>query len=141
KGAKDMDSSYPLYCPSCGAANTEHATQCFACEKSIVSLPPDDTAAEATLPSEKGQPTAHSLLKERYRLIQRIGEGGFGAVYKSEDTHLGERIVAIKEMSQHSLSPQEGAEATAAFKREAWLLAGLTYANLHRMQERLSEAV
>ena len=135
-----MDSPYLLYCPSCGAANPDHATQCFACEKSLSSLSSDDTITNIVSPSHTGPYVSDHLLKQRYRLIQRIGEGGFGAVYKAEDTHLGHRIVAIKEMSQHGLSPQEVAEATAAFKREALLLAGLTHTNLPRIYEHFTEA-
>jgi eukaryotic-like serine/threonine-protein kinase len=135
-----MDSPYLLYCPSCGAANPDHATQCFACEKPISSVSSDDTITTIVSPSQTEQHVSDHLLKQRYRLIQRIGEGGFGAVYKAEDTHLGHRIVAIKEMSQHGLSPQEVTEATAAFKREALLLAGLTHPNLPRIYEHFTEA-
>ncbi len=135
-----MDSPYLLYCPSCGAANPDHATQCFACEKPISSLSSDDTITTIASPSHTGQHVSDHLLKQRYRLIQRIGEGGFGAVYKAEDTHLGYRIVAIKEMSQHGLTPQEVTEATAAFKREALLLAVLTHTNLPRIYEHFTEA-
>src|SRR5690349_14456939 len=129
-----MDSPHLLYCPGCGAANPDHATHCFACEKPLSSMPSDeDTITSTVSPSPTGHLASDRLLKQRYRLIQRIGEGGFGAVYKAEDTHLGNRIVAIKEMSQRGLSPQEVVEATAAFKQEAMLLAGLTHPNLPRI--------
>jgi len=75
------------------------------------------------------------MLKQRYRIISQIGKGGFGAVYKALDTQFGNRLVAIKEMSQSGLSPQELIEATDAFKREALLLAGLTHPNLPRIYD------
>jgi serine/threonine protein kinase len=46
------------------------------------------------------------LLKERYRIINQIGQGGQATIYKGEDTELGNRLVAIKEMSQDGLSPR-----------------------------------
>ncbi len=83
-------------------------------------------------------PTDH-LLKGRYRLLGRIGQGGMGVVYRAEDTHLGNRIVAIKEMSARGLSQEELAEATQAFQREALLLAQLNHPNLPHIYEQLSE--
>ena len=53
-----------------------------------------------------------------------------GAVYMGDDTQLGHRLVAIKEMSQGSLYPQEVQMGIENFKREAHLLAGLQHPNL-----------
>ena len=47
------------------------------------------------------------LLKQRYRILAQIGKGGFGAVYKVADSQFGNRLLAIKEMSQSSLNPRE----------------------------------
>ncbi|HLV98787.1 MAG TPA: serine/threonine-protein kinase [Ktedonobacterales bacterium] len=80
-----------------------------------------------------------SLLKQRYRLLSQVGQGGFGAVYRAEDTQLGNRLVAVKEMQPHGLRPQELAEATESFRREGLLLAGLTHANLPRIYDYFSE--
>ncbi len=84
--------------------------------------------------------TYNHLLNQRYRILQQVGSGGFGAVYKAADTQFGNRYVAIKEMSQGSLSQQERVEATESFKREAMLLAGLTHPNLPRIYEQFTDA-
>ncbi len=81
------------------------------------------------------QPT----LRGRYRVLARVGTGGFGAVYRAADTQLGDRLVAIKEMSQHGLAPEELREATEAFQREALLLAGLKHPNLPRVHDQFIE--
>jgi serine/threonine protein kinase len=70
------------------------------------------------------------LLNQRYRLLSRVGTGGFGAVYKAADTRFGDRLVAIKEISLHGLTPQEAIEATDTFNREVSLLSGLDHPNL-----------
>jgi len=118
-----------LYCDACGAANRPGANFCFVCGQAL----PDGTPSIEQLVPD-------TLLKQRYRVISQVGKGGFGAVYKAEDIELGNRIVAVKEMSQRGLSPQELIEATEAFKREALLLANLMHPNLPRIYEHFSEA-
>ncbi len=82
---------------------------------------------------------SQSLLKQRYRLLAQIGTGGFGAVYQAQDSELGDRAVAVKEMSQRGLTPEELQEATRAFRQEALLLAGLTHPHLPRIYDHFSE--
>jgi serine/threonine protein kinase len=80
------------------------------------------------------------LLKERYRIINQIGQGGQATIFKGEDTELGNRLVAIKEMSQDDLSPDELQEAADAFKREAHMLAGLQHPNIPSIYDYFQEA-
>src|SRR5229473_3093143 len=122
----------PLYCDSCGAANRTNALYCYACGQPLQKQG-----------GQVGQGTGlliyNHLLKQRYRILQQVGKGGFGAVYKAADMQFGNRLVAIKEMSQASLTSKELAEATDAFKREALLLAGLTHPNLPRIYEQFTD--
>ncbi len=61
-----------------------------------------------------------------YRLIEQIGEGGMGVVWKAIDTDL-DREVAIKILPA---AFAENAERLARFEREAKLLASLNHPNL-----------
>jgi Tol biopolymer transport system component/tRNA A-37 threonylcarbamoyl transferase component Bud32 len=61
-----------------------------------------------------------------YRLVEKIGEGGMGVVWKAEDTTL-DRDVAIKVLPD--LLSQEP-ERLARFEREAKLLASLNHPNI-----------
>ncbi len=119
----------PLSCPSCGTAYHPGARFCSHCAQA---LPTQPASATGLLPLNR-------LLKGRYRLVSQVGKGGFGAVYKAEDTELGDRQVAIKEMSQRGLAPDQLATLTEAFKSEALLLAKLVHPNLPRIYEQFAE--
>ena len=69
---------------------------------------------------EAGQNLLH------YRLIEQIGEGGMGVVWKALDTTL-DREVAIKGLPEAFASD---AERLARFQREAKLLASLNHPNI-----------
>lgn len=125
--------SFPFYCDACGAANRPQAAFCFACGQ------PLHAQVGKKAGSSTGLLSYNHLLKQRYRIVSQVGKGGFGAVYKAADLQFGNRLVAIKEMSQNSLSPQELVQATGAFKREAMLLASLTHPNLPRIYEQFTE--
>lgn len=77
----------------------------------------------------------NSLFQQRYQLLSQVGKGGFGVIYKAADTRFGNRQVAIKKLSRKGVSPQKLAEATEAFKREAFLLARLVHPNLPRVYD------
>jgi len=62
----------------------------------------------------------------RYRIVEQIGKGGMGVVYRAEDTELN-RSVALKFLSEKAIkSDQE----MARFVREAQAAASLDHANI-----------
>jgi serine/threonine-protein kinase len=63
---------------------------------------------------------------EHYEIIDKIGEGGMGAVYRAEDTRL-RRKVAIKVLPPELATD---AERLARLEREAQLLASLNHPNV-----------
>ncbi|MHB8600134.1 MAG: serine/threonine protein kinase [Ktedonobacteraceae bacterium] len=120
------------YCLSCGAANRTEAEVCFACGASMkitVPLSP----ANSTLPV--GQP----LLKQRYRILAQVGNGGFSVVYKAADTQDSNCKVAIKAITLHGLQTQEIIEATEAFNREMLILSDLKHCNLPRIRNHFAD--
>src|SRR5262245_31001276 len=66
------------------------------------------------------------VIAGRYRILEKLGEGGMGAVYKAHDTHL-DRDVAVKVLPAHRLND---ADALARFHREARALAKLSHPNI-----------
>jgi len=80
--------------------------------------------------SQTAQNSSGQLILDRYEIIEKIGEGGFGTVYKAEDTTLGGRIIAIKSLlSKHD--KKDGQSATVErFVRESSVVAGLNHRNI-----------
>lgn len=133
-----MNRTVPLerYCPACGAANEfspSEDARCFAC-----GAPLED---DAPVPSPNGERLAPGdLLHDRYRIINQVGTGGYGAVYRALDTRDGDKLVAIKAIHLRGLKPQEAIEATDTFNREISLLTGLAHPNLPRVYDHFNDA-
>jgi hypothetical protein len=67
-----------------------------------------------------------AVINYRYRLLEKLGEGGFAVVFKAEDLDLG-RLVAIKFLKSSYFNTQEDRER---FCREARVLSGLLHRNI-----------
>jgi predicted Ser/Thr protein kinase len=66
------------------------------------------------------------VLAGRYHILELLGAGAMGAVYKGTDAKL-DRVVAIKVLPQQSVSDRD---AVARFQREAKALAKLAHPNI-----------
>jgi len=77
----------------------------------------------------------HTLFRNRYIIVSKVGSGGFGSVYKARDIQSGDRLVAIKEVSLQGLHPQAMIEVTTAFQREVSVLSQLDHPNLPHLYE------
>jgi serine/threonine protein kinase len=77
----------------------------------------------------------HTLFRNRYFILSKVGEGGYGSVYKARDIQSEDRLVAIKEVSLLGLYPKAMIEATTSFQREVSVLSQLDHPNLPRVYE------
>ncbi len=66
------------------------------------------------------------VLSDRYRILQLLGEGGMGAVYLAEHTHMRKRV-ALKLLHAEM---SENAEVLARFEREAMAAARIEHPNV-----------
>jgi F-box protein 11 len=83
--------------------------------------------------------TSAYQLKQRYRIVEKLGQGGFGAIYKVEDMLFNNATRAAKEMGMRGLNTQEVQSAIVAFRNEAQLLASLSHPNLPHIYDHFEE--
>ncbi len=146
-----------LTCQFCGEKNPAGASFCDGCGGALTSAiaaqasaQSQAQAAQATAKRQAvraSQPAPHfgtgrlpprTLLGKRYLILKTLGQGGMAAVYQASDTRAN-RVVAIKEMSQDSLAPEELQEALKNFTAEARLLQSLNHDNLPKVYDSFSE--
>jgi serine/threonine protein kinase len=79
------------------------------------------------------------ILRSRYRIRERIGQGGMGSIYLADDTRLKGRECALKEVEYDRALPENiREEAREQFLREATVLARLDHPNLPKVSDYFS---
>jgi len=142
-----------MQCPLCQAENPPTAVSCAKCS---TPLPLDDRTLGATLdggtappsatprgasawsvavtaqpdaPYPQGEALVGTLLADRYEILELLGQGGMGAVYKAHDIEL-ERLVALKLIRPDLAS---NPEILRRFKQELILAREVTHRNVIRI--------
>jgi serine/threonine protein kinase/Flp pilus assembly protein TadD len=80
-------------CPKCQHENPDDTLFCGKCATRLSS--PEKAAVTETLETPKKELTTGSTFAERYQIIEELGKGGMGKVYKANDTDIKEKV-AIK---------------------------------------------
>lgn len=76
------------------------------------------------------------VLRGRYRICERIGQGGMGNIYLAEDLRLAGRRTALKEVEHDRTVPIKVLKETREqFMREATVLARLDHPNLPKVSD------
>jgi len=149
-----------IECPHCQSSNSPTAARCATCgvtfdfnaptlaTTSVITPPPrspESVSTEAfaknwSLPAPAGviggaSFASGTVLGTRYEILQLLGQGGMGAVYKAKDLEL-DRVVALKVIRPElAINP----EILQRFKQELILARQITHRNVVRIFD-LSEA-
>ena len=100
-------------CPRCAADNDSLLAICFTCGASLSDLGPG------------------SIIAERYEILQQIGKGGMGRIFKAYDRTLGE-VIALKVL-RPEFSQSE--EMVKRFRNEVRLARKISHTNVASLYE------
>jgi eukaryotic-like serine/threonine-protein kinase len=76
------------------------------------------------------------VLRGRYQIRERIGQGGMGSIYLSDDLRLSGRLCAVKEVRyDRNLPDKVLKQAREQFFREATVLARMDHPNLPKVSD------
>ncbi len=120
-----------LKCPKCRFENTRTSRYCADCGTSLIPLtgsPPSSPTETQTLPPFFELETG-SLFAERYQVIEKLGMGGMGRVYKVYDTKIKEKI-ALKLLKPEITFEEKIVER---FRSEIRLARRIAHKNVCRM--------
>src|ERR1700739_1858805 len=132
-----------MECPVCRTKNAESTSVCVKCHTPPPAPVSQDTinvegatewaapvpAQPSTLDASSDELAAGTHLPGRYEVLQLLGRGGMGAVYKAQDKEL-DRIVALK-LIRPDLA--RNPEMVRLFKQELILARQITHKNVIRI--------
>jgi serine/threonine protein kinase/predicted Zn-dependent protease len=124
-----------MKCPKCQTENTPDSKYCKECTAPLI--PPSEIAIPRTktLATPIAEMIARSTFAGRYKIIEALGEGGMGKVYRAFDEKLNEEV-ALKLIEPGIASDTRTLER---FRNELKIARKIVHKNVGRMYEIMEE--
>ncbi len=117
-----------MRCPQCNKELGGDSRFCSSCGAKIG---PEDVTITRSIPELFQEISVGTVIAERYKIVEEIGRGGMGVIYKAEDTRL-KRTVALKFLPPELTLNEHARER---FIREAQAAAALDHPNICTVHE------
>jgi len=118
-----------IKCLKCQTENPDTQNFCGGCGTQLPS--PEDIEVTETLETPKEELTTGSTFAGRYQIIEELGKGGMGKVYKVHDTEIKEKV-ALKLLKPEIASDEKTIER---FRNEIRLARKIVHKNVGRMYD------
>jgi serine/threonine-protein kinase len=116
-------------CPKCNTDNPETATFCANCGTQV--LTSKDIPVTETLETPTAELTRGTTFAGRYEIIEELGKGGMGKVYRVEDKKIGEEV-ALKLIKPEIASDKKTIER---FSNELKMARKIAHRNVCKMYD------
>jgi len=124
-----------MKCPKCNSDNADTQQFCGKCGAKLVSAKDIPAASTKSLVTPKAELTTGSVFAGRYKIVEELGEGGMGKVYKVIDKQLNEEV-ALKLIKPEIASDKK---TIKRFRNELKLSRKISHRNVGRMYELMED--
>ena len=115
-----------MKCPKCHSENNDNSRFCSSCAAPLGHVGAAGPTLTRTLETPVQVMKPGTVIAGKYRIVEEIGQGGMGIVYKAEDIKL-KRFVALKFLPPHLMASPE---LKVRFLVEAQAAAALNHPNI-----------